>query len=229
MTMKQMQLAVTSITQGRKDLTGVREATSPGTSLHILTTGNVMPEDNHIYVTNHQFATGDGVIYRAGKMGAIGGLVDGTAYFVYRESDNWFRLASSAANNATQKDASGNDDPVTLPLTSAGLGFQRFEFQDKQLTISTIDTSTNTIATYNGPIFTLASSSISSDFHDYEVGQEVNIYGFQNSAINFGSSTNSSYSITGGLITVQVTGVDNTLTSAFFGNMQTLGQASCYI
>ena len=32
-------------------------------------------------------------------------------------------------------------------------------------------------------------------------------------------------SITGGLITVQVTGVDNTLTSAFFGNMATLGQA----
>ena len=91
-------------------------------------------------------------------------------------------------------------------------------FRIKQLTISTIDTSINTVATYNGPIFTLASSSISSDFHDYEVGQEVNIYGFQNSAIDFGSSTNSAYSITGGLITVQVTGVDNTKTSAFFGN-----------
>ena len=62
-------------------------------------------------------------------MGAIGGLVDGTSYFVYKESDNWFRLASSAAN-ATQKDASGVDNPVTLPLTSAGLGFQRFEFQE---------------------------------------------------------------------------------------------------
>ena len=71
----------------------------------------------------------------------------------------------------------------------------------------------------------LASSSVSSDFHDYEVGQEVNIYGFQNSAIDFGSSTNSSYSISGGLITVQITGVDNTKTSAFFGNMQSLGQA----
>ena len=94
--------------------------------LHELTTGNVMFEDNHIYVTNHQFTTGDGVIYRAGKMGGIGGLVDGTAYFVYKESDNWFRLASSAAN-ATQKDASGVDNPITLPLTSAGLGFQRFE------------------------------------------------------------------------------------------------------
>ena len=213
-------IAATSITQGKKDLTGV----SPDDKFHQLTTGNVMPEDNHIYVTNHQYTTGDGVIYRAGKMGAIGGLVDGTAYFVYKESDNWFRLASSAAN-ATQKDASGADDPVTLPITSPGLGFQRFELQNKLLSISTIDTSTNTIATYQGPIFTLASSSISSDFHDYEVGQEVNIYGFQNSAINFGTSTNSAYTISGGLITIQITNVDNTLTSAFFGNMQTLGQA----
>ena len=213
-------VANVAITQGRKDLTGV----SPDDKLHELTTGNVMIDDNHIYVTNHQYTTGDGVVYRAGKMGGIGGLVDGTAYFVYVESDNWFRLAASQAN-ATNKDASGNDAPITLPLTSAGLGFQRFELQNKILSITTIDTSTNTIATYNGPIFTLASSSVSSDFHDYEVGQEVNVYGFQNSAINFGTGTNSSYSVTGGLITVQVTGVDNTLTSAFFGNMATLTQA----
>ena len=216
-------LASTTITQGRKDLTGVRESVFSGTSkIHTLTTGDVMPEDNHIYVTNHQFATGDGVIYRAGKMGAIGGLVDGTAYFVYRESDNWFRLAASAAN-ATQKDASGADNPITLPLTSTGLGFQRFELQNKVLSITTIDSSLSTVATYNGPIFNLATSSISSDFHDYEVGQEVNIYGFQNSSIDFGSSINSSYSVSGGIITVQVTGVDNTKTSALFSNWQSLG------
>ena len=51
-------IAAITITQGRKDLTGV----SPDTKLHELTTGNVMIEDNHIYVTNHGFATGDGVI-----------------------------------------------------------------------------------------------------------------------------------------------------------------------
>ena len=213
-------IASSSITQGRKDLTGV----SSDDKLHELTTGDVMIEDNHIYVTNHQYTTGDGVIYRAGKMGGIGGLTDGTAYYVYVESANWFRLASSAAN-ATQKDASGGDDPVTLPLTSTGLGFQRFELQDKLLSITTIDTSTNTIATYNGPIFTLASSSTGSDFHDYEVGQEVNIYGFQNSSIDFGTSTNSSYTITGGEITVSITSVDNAKTSALFANWSTLGQA----
>ena len=213
-------IANTSITQGIKDLTGV----SPDTKFHELTTGNVMPEDNHIYITNHQFTTGDGVIYRAGKMGGIGGLVDGTAYFVYVESANWFRLASSAAN-ATQKDASGNDDPVTLPLTSTGVGFQRFEYQNKTLTITTIDTSLNTVSTYNGPIFNLATSVSGSDFHDFEVGQEVNIYGFQNSAIDFGTSTNSVYTITGGLITVQITSVDNSKTSSLFSNWTSLGQA----
>ena len=114
-------LAAVNITQGIKDITGV----STDDKLHELTTGSVMPEDNHIYVKGHQYKTGDGVIYRQSKMGGIGGLVDETAYFVYVESDNWFRLASSAAN-ATQKDASGNDDPVTLSLTSTGSGFQRF-------------------------------------------------------------------------------------------------------
>ena len=58
-------IAATSITQGRKDLTNV----SPDDKLHELTTGNVMVDDNHIYVNNHQFTTGDGVIYRQGKMG----------------------------------------------------------------------------------------------------------------------------------------------------------------
>ena len=213
-------IANTTITQGRKDITGV----SPDDKFHQLTTGNVMFEDNHIYVTNHQFTTGDGVVYRQGKMGGIGGLVDGTAYFVYVESPNWFRLAASAAN-ATQKDASGADNPITLPLTSAGLGFQRFELQTKVLSITTIDSSLSTISTYNGPIFNLATSAASSDFHDYEVGQEVNIYGFQNTALGFGASPNTSYTISGGLITVTVTGVDNTLTSALFANLISLGQA----
>ena len=207
-------------TQGIKDITGV----SLDDKLHELTTGNVMFEENHIYINKHQYITGDGIIYRQGKMGGIGGLVDGTTYFIYVESENWVRLAASAAN-ATQKDAAGADNPVTLPLTSAGVGFQRFELANKLLSIFQLDTSLNTISTYNGPIFTLASSAASSDFHDYEVGQEVNIYGFQNSSINFGAGVNSSYTIASGLITVQVTGVDNALTSALFASWATLGQA----
>ena len=129
-----------SETQGRKDITGV----SPDDSFHVFESGHVMPELNNIYIDNHQFTTGDGVIYRASKMGAIGGLVEGTAYFVYRENDDYIRLAASAAD-ATQKDASGNDNPITIDLTSAGIGFQRFDLQEKLLSITTIDTSLNTI------------------------------------------------------------------------------------
>ena len=209
-----------SVTQGRKDITGV----SSDDSFHTFDSGNVMPEVNNIYITKHQFTTGEGVIYRAGKMGAIGGLVDGTAYFVYVENEDYIRLAASAAD-ATQKDASGADNPVTLSLTSAGKGFQRFDLQEKVLSITTIDTSLNTVSTYNGPIFTLASSSTTSDFHDYEIGQEIQIYGFQNNAHDFGTGTNTSFTISGGLITVTVSSVDNAKTSTLFSNWASLGQA----
>ena len=209
-----------SVTQGRKDITNV----SPDDSFHVFESGNIMPEANNIFIDNHLLSTGEGIIYRAGKMGAIGGLVDGTAYFVYKENDDYIRLAASAAN-ATQKNASGADDPITIDITSAGKGFQRFDIQERVLSITTIDTSLNTVATYNGPIFTLASSSTSSDFHDYEVGQEVQVYGFQNSAIDFGTSTNTNFTISGGEITVTVSSVDNTKTGTLFANWASLTEA----
>ena len=115
----------TTATTGIRNLSSV----SPDTKLHLFTTGKVMPEGNHIFVDTHQFASGDGVVYRESKMG-IDGLVSGTTYYVYRENVNWFRLASSAAN-ALNKDAQGNDAPVTLPLNSTGLGYQRFEIADR--------------------------------------------------------------------------------------------------
>ena len=118
-----------------------------------------------------------------------------------------------------------SDNPVTLSLTSAGKGFQRFDLQEKVLSITTIDTSLNTVSTYNGPIFTLASSSTTSDFHDYEIGQEIQIYGFQNNAHDFGTGTNTSFTISGGLITVTVSSVDNAKTSTLFSNWASLGQA----
>jgi len=205
----------TTATSGRKDITGV----SPDTSLHLFTTGKIMPEGNHIFIDTHQYATGDGVIYRSSKMGGIGGLVEGTTYYVYKENTNWIRLAASAAN-ALQKDAQGNDDPITLPLTGTGKGYQRFEDATKLLSISTIDTSLSTQQTYNGPTFTLAGTS----YHDYEVGQEVIMYGFQSSAINFGGSVNASWSLSSGEVTVTLSTVDNGLTTALFGNWISLGE-----
>ena len=205
--------------QGRRDLTGIR----PAGNYHRLTTGNVMPETNNIRIKRHQFATGDSIIYRAGKMGAIAPLIDGTTYFVYVENTDWIRIAATAAN-AVQKAANGSDNPITIDLTSTGTGFQRIELATKLLNITTIDTDLTTQSTYNGPIFNLATSSASSDFHDYEVGQEIHLYGFQNSSINFGGSVNSSYVINNGLITVTLSSVDNALTTALFSNWISLGE-----
>ena len=178
-----------------------------------------MPESNNIRVPQHQYATGDGIVYRSSKMGGIDGLVDGTTYYVYRENKDWFRLAASAAN-AVQKDAQGVDDPVTLPLNTTGHGYQRFENVSNLLSVATINTTIATQQTYKGPIFTLSGTG----YHDYEVGQEVHLYGFQSSAVNFGASTNTSWSLASGEVTVTISGVDNTLTSGHFSNWVTLGE-----
>ena len=159
-----------------------------------------MPESNNIFIDTHGFQTGDGVIYRSGKMGDVAGLTSGTTYYVYVENVNWIRLAASAAN-ATQKTAAGLDDPITLPITGTGLGYQRFDLATKLLSVTTIDTSLATQATYNGPIINTASTA----YHDYEVGQEIILYGFQSAAINFGASTNTSWSLASGLVTVSYT------------------------
>ena len=207
--------ATVTVTTGRKDIT----SESPDDKLHLFTTGKIMPESNNIFIDTHGFNTGDGVIYRSSKMGDVAGLTDGTTYYVYVENANWIRLAASAAN-ATQKTAAGADDPITVPITGTGLGYQRFDIATKLLSVVTIDTSLATQATYNGPIINTASTA----FHDYEVGQEVILYGFQSSAINFGASTNTSWSLASGLVTVTVSNVSNSLTTALFGNWATLGE-----
>ena len=206
----------TTSTTGRKDITAV----SPTTALHLFTTGSIMPEGNHIFINNHQYATGDGVVYRQSKMGGITGLVDGTTYYIYKENANWVRFATSAAN-ALLKDAQGNDNPTTITFSTTGSGYQRFEDATKILSINTIDTSLATQQTYNGPTFTLAGTS----YHDYEVGQEVNLYGFVSSAINFGGSVNSSWSLAAnGQVTVELSTVDNGLTTSLFNNWISLGE-----
>ena len=210
----------TTATTGIRNLTAV----SPDTKLHLFTTGKVMPEGNHIFVEQHQFATGDGVVYRESKMGKIDGLISGTTYYIYKENVNWFRLAGSAAD-ALNKAADGSDDPVTLSLTSTGLGYQRFEIAERLLSINQLDTSLATQQTYNGVIFKLTGTN----FHDYEVGQEIQLYGFQSSAINFGASTNTSWTLAPvaageAEVTVTISTVDNGITTGLFSNWQSLGE-----
>ena len=152
-------------------------------------------------------------------MGTIAGLVDGTTYYVYKENTDWIRLATSAAN-AVQKDAQGADNPVTLTFTSTGSGYQRFEIASRVLSINTIDTSLATQQSYLGPKFTLSGTS----YHDYEVGQEVELYGFVSAAVNFGASTNTSWSLASGEVTVTISGCDNGLTGTLFANWVSLGE-----
>ena len=201
--------------QGLVDITSVGSNT-----IHYLTFGKVMPESNNIYIRGHQFVTGDQVIYRASKMGAIGGLTNDSAYAVYVENENWFRIATSQAN-ATRKNPSGQDDPITVDITSSGKGFQRFDLNERVLAIATIDTSLTTQQNYEGVIINLGSTT----YHDYEVGQEVNLYGFQSSTISFGASAAYSYTQSGTTIQCTITGVDTTVVNAFWGNLTSLGEA----
>ena len=62
-------------------------------------------------------------------------------------------------------------------------------------------------------------------YHDYEVGQEVQLYGFTSTAVDFGGSVNSSWSLSGGEVTVTLSTVDNTLvTKSILSNWMSLGE-----
>ena len=207
--------AASTTKQGRLDVTNT------GTGTHYLTFSRVSAGANSIFIERHGLKTGEQVYYRASKSGAIGNLVDNAQYAVYAKNVNEIQLADTPAN-ATNKNASGADAPILRSITSSGKGFQRFDRSSKLLTVLTVDTSLNTVQTYNGPIINLGST----DFHDYEVGQEVNLYGFQSSVIDFGGSAVYSYNQTGSdTIECTITGVDTALVGTLWGNLTTLGEA----
>ena len=58
---------------------------------------------NTLTFANHRFVTAQRVTYTDGGGTAIGGLTDGTAYFIIKVDQNTIQLASSAsnANNST--------------------------------------------------------------------------------------------------------------------------------
>ena len=201
--------------QGRLDVTG------SGTGTHYLSFSKVSVGGNSIFIERHGLKTGEQVYYRASKFGGIGNLVDNAQYAVYAKNVNEIQLADTPAN-ATNKSASGADAPVLRSITSSGKGFQRFDRSSKLLNVLTVDTSLNTVQTYNGPIINLGTS----EFHDYEVGQEVNLYGFQSSVIDFGGSAVYSYNQTGSdTIECTITGVDTGLVGTIWGNLTSLGEA----
>ena len=179
---------------GRLDIT---VGTQSGT--HTLTTSKIQPETDEIYIERHELASGDGLYYRSDVMGGIGNLSNDTQYFAYVVDSHHIKLAATQAN-AVRKNASGADDPIIIDITSSGTGYQRFEVASKLLSVLTVDTSLTTQQTYNGPKIALGTT----DYHDYEVGQEVNLYGFPYSPIDFGGSATTSYTQTGSESTVTV-------------------------
>ena len=79
-----------------------------------------------IAIPSHGFATGDAVAYEASGT-AIGGLTDGTTYFVIRVDPNTIKLASTASNatagTAINLSGVGAGEADTLQLTAPTVFF----------------------------------------------------------------------------------------------------------
>ena len=83
-------------------------ATFDGSATSVVDTTN-----NTIRVVEHRFIQGQRVTYTNGSGGNIGGLTNGTAYFVIFDTASTFKLATSASNAANS---------VAINLSSVGTG-----------------------------------------------------------------------------------------------------------
>ena len=98
----------------------------------------------------------------------------------------------------------------------------RFDLSNNLVSVATIDCSLTTQQAYNGVLVT----STGTNFHTFEVGQEVNLYGFTSSTIDFEwSSASYAYSQTGNAIQVTITSTDASLVGTIWGNLTSLGEA----
>ena len=82
--------------------------TFDGSSASVVSTSN-----NTITQNNHRFITGQRVTYTNGSGTDIGGLTDGTAYFIIKNDTNTIKLAANAS------DATNN---IAISLSSVGTG-----------------------------------------------------------------------------------------------------------
>ncbi len=76
--------------------------------------------NDEILIPNHGFLTGTKVVYTFGPLGsgsAIGGLTDGTAYFVIKVTDDLIKLATTEVNAVTG---------IPVDLTSIGSGITHY-------------------------------------------------------------------------------------------------------
>ena len=210
--------------------TGVRDLGDPGTGdEHTLFHSRVFTRDNTVFFPKHGLFTGDGVYYRPSKASNIGGLVTNSLIYVYKVDNNYFSLCNTQAD-ATSTDIGGNDTPVVLPLTDEGKGYQRFEKALNVVDVATLTTDLATQQTYNGIKLTVTGASRTIEGipfvgHDYEVGQEVQVYGLPYTAIDFGSSASTSYTQSTTTLTVTVANTDPTKMNSLWPNLTTIGGA----
>ena len=207
--------------------TGRRDLGDPGTGdEHTLFTSRISVKDNTFYFPKHGLFTGNGAYYRSSKAGDIGGLTNNGLYYVYKIDDNYFQLAQTQAD-ATNTDISGADAPVILSITGVGKGYHRLEKALNVVDISQINTDLATQQQYLGIAFEVTGASRTIEGipfvgHDYEKGQEVQIYGLPYTAIDFGSSASATFTQAATTLTVTVANTDPSKLSALWPQLVTL-------
>ena len=90
------------------------------TTVANLITDTVDIPENEIYIANHGLDTCVKVYYSVGPVGsgtAMGGLVDGTAYYVIKSDEDSFALATTVTNALLN---------IRIDITSTGTGFQHY-------------------------------------------------------------------------------------------------------
>ena len=129
-------------------------ATFNGSSALIVSTA-----DETIRIPEHRFIQGQRVTYSNGGGGNIGGLTNGTAYFVTFDTHNTIKLATSLAN------ANNN---TNINLTSVGTGSAH------TLTVAFDGVNTTFKATHNGGISANISNSAQLQIAINNVIQKIN-------------------------------------------------------
>ena len=84
-------------------------------------TSGVNTSSNVITFTAHGYLDGTAVTYNAGGGTALGGLVDGTIYYVRDKADDTFKLAATSGGSAISLTGTGNNAQNFVGSTNTGL------------------------------------------------------------------------------------------------------------
>jgi len=84
-------------------------------------TSGVNTSSNVITFTAHGYLDGTAVTYNAGGGTALGGLVDGTIYFIRDKADDTFKLAATSGGSAISLTGTGNNAQNFVGSTNTGL------------------------------------------------------------------------------------------------------------